>query len=61
MAGVDGRDNASVTALNNLTLIENIILNVIKKGMADGKHYKEIYRDSKSAVIHFKEVAYLTA
>lgn len=59
--GIDGRDRASVMQLNNLSLIEHIILNVIKGGMAKDKHYKEIYQDCKAALQDFLKVSYLVA
>lgn len=60
-AGIDGRDRANVMQLNNLNLIEHIILNVIKDGMAKDKHYKDIYQDSKLALQDFLRVSYLVA
>lgn len=59
MAGITKRDEASVMQLNNLSLIENIILNCIQVGMAMDKHYKEIYQDCKRRLETFKELAYL--
>ncbi len=59
MAGIDKRDSATVMELNNLSLIEHIILNVIRQGMNENKHYKQIYQKSKQALITFNNVAYL--
>ena len=59
IAGISKRDNASVMQLNNLSLIENIILNCIQVGMAMDKHYKEIYQDCKRRLETFKDIAYL--
>ncbi len=59
MAGIDKRDNATIMELNNLSLIEHIILNTIRKGISENKHYKEIYQDSKKALQTFKHVAFL--
>lgn len=59
MAGVENREEASVMELNNLSLIEIIILQVIKQGMAEEKHYKEIYQDCKAKLETFRNVAYL--
>ena len=47
MAGIEKRDFATVTQLNNLSLIENIILNQIKIGMHREMNYKDIYKDCK--------------
>lgn len=59
IAGVSDRDKATVMQLNNLSLIEHIILNVIDAGIIEGKHYKEIYRDCKNRLQTFKDLAYL--
>lgn len=59
IAGISKRDEASVMQLNNLSLIENIILNCIQVGMAMDKHYKEIYQDCKRRLEAFKDIAYL--
>lgn len=61
IAGIDKRDMATVSQLNNLSLIENIILHVINGGMEQDKHYKEIYQDSKKKLEQFIEIAYLSA
>ena len=60
-ANIQGRDNATVMQLNNLSLIENIILNVVRQGMNSSRHYKDIYQDSKKQLERFSEIAYLTA
>lgn len=59
MSGVSDRDKATVTQLNNLSLMENIILNCIQSGIAMDKHYKEIYKDCKRRLEAFKDIAYL--
>lgn len=59
MAGVSKRDEATVTQLNNLSLMEHIILCVIDSGIVTGKHYKEIYQDCKKRLETVKELAYL--
>ena len=58
-AGVKSRDEATISQLNNLSLIENIILHVIDNGILADKHYKEIYKDCKKQLETFKELAYL--
>ena len=59
MAGVKKRDEATVSQLNNLSLIENIILNCIQNGIMLEKHYKVIYQDCKRRLETFKDIAYL--
>ena len=59
MAGVKNRDEATVSQLNNLSLIENIILNCVQNGIVLEKHYKDIYQDCKRRLIAFKDIAYL--
>lgn len=59
--GINGRDNATVSQLNNLSLAENIILHCVQAGISEGKHYKEIYQDSKKRLEMFKDVAFLEA
>lgn len=59
MAGITDRESATVMQLNNMSLIENIILNQIRVGMKLGMHYKDIYKDCKRQIELFKDVAYL--
>ena len=59
MAGVQKRDEATVTQLNNLTLMENVILHIIDTGILTGKHYKDIYKDCKKRLETIKDLAYL--
>jgi Rha family phage regulatory protein len=59
MAGITDRENATVMQLNNMSLIENIILNQIRVGMEREMHYKEIYKDCKRQLELFKDIAYL--
>ena len=59
MAGIKKRDEATVSQLNNLSLMENIILNCIQNGILMEKHYKDIYQDCKRRLELFKEIAYL--
>lgn len=58
-AGVDKRDNATVMQLNNLSLMEHIILNVIQNGISVGMYYKEIYKASKARLETMKDIAFL--
>lgn len=61
IANISSRDNATVSQLNNLSLAENIILHCIELGISQGKHYKEIYQDSKKRLEMFKDIAFLEA
>jgi phage regulator Rha-like protein len=47
MAGISKRDLANIKQLNVLDEVESMILHVIKLGMIQGKHYKDIYKDCK--------------
>ena len=60
-AGIGKRDNATVMQLNNLSLMEHIILNVIQNGIAAGMHYKEIYQASKQRLENMRDIAFLGA
>ena len=61
-AGItEGRDKAGIQQLNSLTLIEHIIKEVIRKGMAEGKYYKDIYADGKERIRQFKEISFLNS
>lgn len=55
----EGRDKAGIQQLNNLTLIEHIISEVLRDSMGQEKPYKEIYLDCKERIEQFKEIAYL--
>ena len=59
MAGISDRDTATFSQLNNLSFIENIILNQIRIGMERCMGYKDIYRDCKRQIELFKDIAYL--
>lgn len=57
--GISDRNTATISELNKLTFIENIILNQIHIGMQKDMHYKAIYQACKKQIELFKEVAYL--
>jgi hypothetical protein len=61
MAGVTDRDTASVIQLNRLDMMEQIILCIIREGMASGQDYKQIYQNCKERLELIKELAYLGA
>ena len=58
-AGIGKRDSATVMQLNNLSLMEHIILNVIQNGIAAGMYYKEIYKASKARLESMRDIAFL--
>lgn len=47
MVGITNRDTATNAQLNDLSTMERLIAKVVIDGMAQGKHYKQIYKDSK--------------
>lgn len=57
--GISKRDEATVSQLNNLSLAEHIILNVIQTGILESRHYKDIYKDCKIRLEQFKDIAFL--
>lgn len=60
-AGIDTRDNATISQLNMLSIYEGIALNMIREGMALDKNYKQIYQDTKTRFGTVRELAFLTA
>lgn len=59
MAGVKNRDEATVQQLGRLDMAEQIILCMIREGMAVGLGYKDIYQNCKERLELVKELAYL--
>lgn len=55
------RDKLTVKEINNLTLVENVILQTIQIDMSMGIHYKDIYKDCKDRIQRLVDIAYLTA
>lgn len=53
------RDHVDVMQLNNITLVENIILQTIRIDMSMGMHYKDIYKDCKKKIEQFMQITYL--
>ena len=47
MAGITDRDTATSAQLNDLSTMDRLIAKVVLDEMAEGKHYKEIYKDCK--------------
>ena len=59
--GIDcSRENATIQQLNNLSLIEHMIEQVLRECMQQGKPYKEVYLACKARVEQFQEIAYLS-
>lgn len=57
LAGTKNRDLATISQLHNLSLFENIILTMIRDGMAEGLGYKDIYKVCKDRCEKAKEMA----
>ena len=57
LAGVKNRDQATVMQLNNLSIFENIILQMIRSGIDKGLGYKEIYQECKARCSSAKNIA----
>lgn len=53
------REQASITQLNTLTLVENMIHHVIQEGIEKQLPYKEIYQVCKVRLEQFREITYL--
>lgn len=58
-AGVKGRDTATTDQLTDLRIYEKIALGMIRDGMSAGKHYKDIYKDTKQRFTEVQQMAYL--
>lgn len=59
IAGISNREKATVTQLNDLSLLEHIIFCVINDGIMEGKNYKKIYQDCKKRLEVVSALAYL--
>lgn len=55
MAGITTRDSATNSQLNELSTMERIIAKVVIDEMAEGIHYKQIYKDCKKRMETVKE------
>lgn len=60
VAGISDRDLASVLQLSNLLVIERIIAIKILEGLQDKTEYHQIYKDIKTHLELFGQMAYLT-
>lgn len=54
--GVTSRETASIRELNRLEEVEEMILKIIRRDMANGLHYKEIYQNCKRQLELWQEV-----
>jgi len=57
--GIKHREDATTMQLNNLSLAEHIIKNVIDTGIHAGSNYKDIFKESKKRLELFSDVAML--
>lgn len=57
LAEIKSRDEATVSQLNNLSIFENIILQMICNGIEEGLNYKQIYQICKSRCVDAKQIA----
>lgn len=59
MCGIKGkeRDTATTYQLNNLSIFENIILQMVRSGMEVGLNYKQIYKECKSRCEQAQQIA----
>jgi hypothetical protein len=60
LAGVKNRDQATVMQLNNLSIFENIILQMIRSGIDKGLGYKDIYKECKARCSDAKDIAMIS-
>ena len=54
--GVTSRETASIRELNRLEEVEEMILKIIRRDMAKGLHYKEIYQNCKRQLEAWQEI-----
>lgn len=57
MCGISKRDHATTIQLNNLSIFENLILQMIRNGIEAGLNYKEIYKVCKDRCIQAQQIA----
>lgn len=57
MSGIDNRETATVKQLNNLSIFENLILQMIRAGIEKDMNYKAIYQVCKERCVQAKEIA----
>ena len=57
MCGIHGRDSATVRQLNNLSIFENLILQMIRAGIEQNMNYKQIYRVCKDRCEQAQQIA----
>ena len=57
--GITDRRLATISPLQQLTMVENIIINQIRAGIEAEMYYKDIYKQCKAQIELFKNVAYI--
>lgn len=57
MCGIQKRDSATVRQLNNLSIFENLILQMIRAGIEQNMNYKQIYQICKDRCIQAQQIA----
>ena len=57
MCGISKRDHATTRQLNNLSIFENLILQMIRSGIEAGLNYKEIYKVCKDRCVQAQQIA----
>lgn len=57
MSGIKKRDEATVLQLSNLSIFENLILQMIRNGIDAEMDYKQIYQVCKSRCVEAKKIA----
>ena len=57
MCGIQKRDSATVRQLNNLSIFENLILQMIRAGIEQNMNYKQIYQVCKDRCIQAQQIA----
>ena len=57
LCGITKRDEATSVQLHNLSIFENLILSMIRSGIAADMDYKEIYKECKARCQQAKQIA----
>lgn len=57
MSGIDNRETATTKQLNDLSIFENLILQMIRAGIEKDMNYKAIYQVCKERCVQAKEIA----
>ena len=57
LCGIKSRDQATSSQLHDLSIFENLILSMIRKGIEANMNYKEIYKECKARCAAAQEIA----